>query len=148
MSDVLYQSNPSMFRNRPLLFLFWLAVIAGGVAGAILATMGDYRMAGIAVTFLGVIALFIWYVNCKSMQLTVTSRDVALRRGILSKTSMEVSLERIRSVNLHQSLFQRIFGVGNVAIYTAGDEPEISATGMPDPAHLRTLLRGNGSTPE
>lgn len=145
MSDVLYESNPSMFRNHPFLFLFWLVVIAVGIAGIVLAPTGDYRMAGVAVMFVGIIALFIWFVQCKSVQLTVTARDVSLRRGILSKSSIELNLDSIRSVNVHQSLFQRMFGVGSVAIYTAGDVPEIAASGMPDPGRLRALLRGDGT---
>lgn len=148
MSDVLYQSSPSMFRNHPFLFLFWLAVIAGGIAGIVLAPTGDYRMAGIAVMFVGIIALFVWFVQCKSVELTVTGRDVSLRRGILSKSSIELSLDRIRSVNVHQSLFQRMLGVGSVAIFSAGDTPEIAASGMPDPARLRALLRGDGPSTE
>lgn len=144
MSEVLYDSNPSMFRNHPFLFLFWLALIAAGIAGAIMAPTGDYRMVGVAAAFVGIIALFIWFVQCKSVRLIVTGREVSLRRGILSKSSMEVNLDRIRSVNVHQSLFQRIFGVGSVAVFTAGDEPEIAANGLPEPARLRALLRGNG----
>ena len=46
----------------------------------------------------------------------------------------------IRSVKVNQSFFQRIFGVGDLEIYSSGDEPEIVVSGMPNPLHLKELL--------
>jgi uncharacterized membrane protein YdbT with pleckstrin-like domain len=46
-------------------------------------------------------------------------------------------------VRVNQSLFQRIFGTGDVEIFTAGDDPEITAKGMPDPNEIRELISKN-----
>lgn len=145
MADAAYLSHPKMFRSRPFLFLFWLAVIAGGIAGIVMAPDGNWRMAAVATMFVGIIALFIWYVNCKTTQLAIGPRDVSLRHGILSRSTIEIQLDRIRSVNVHQTLMQRLFGVGSVAIFTAGDTPEIAVSGLPEPARLRDLLRPGGA---
>jgi uncharacterized membrane protein YdbT with pleckstrin-like domain len=50
-----------------------------------------------------------------------------------------MKLSSIRSVRIKQSLFQRLFGTGDISIFTAGDAPELIADGMPDPARVREL---------
>ena len=50
-------------------------------------------------------------------------------------------MSRIRTVNVYQSFFNRIFGVGRISIYTAGDDPEIDVSGLPDPHDLRELIK-------
>ena len=126
MDNVLYESNPSMFRNNPLGFI--LCVILIPAFG------------------LGLLILLIWYVLTKAEKLTVTSQDVLYEKGLLSKSRSELRIASIRSVRVNQSLFQRIFGTGNVAIYTAGDVPEITAKGMPEPNRIRELLSENAQS--
>lgn len=144
MAEAIYQSNPKMFRSRPMLFLFWLAVAAAGVAAIVMMPGANVRMAGIGAIFIGIFALLIWYVNCKTTLITISANDVALRHGILSKSTNEIQIDHIRSVNVYQSLWQRIFRVGRLSIFTAGDTPEISINGLPDPGRLRDLLRSGG----
>lgn len=119
MDTIRYQSNPPMFRNNPVLFV--LAVLLIAAFGA------------------GIVILVWWYVVSKASQLTITDQEVRYEKGILSKTRKEIRLPAIRSVRVHQSLSQRIFGTGDVEIYSAGDLPEIVAKGMPDPHRIREL---------
>lgn len=115
----LYEASPPMFRNNPLLFV--LALLLTAAFG------------------IGIVILLWWYVVSKSTKLTITDREVRYEKGILSKTRKEIRLPAIRSVRVHQSLGQRIFGTGNIEIYSAGDLPEIVANGMPDPHRIREL---------
>lgn len=124
MADVLYQSNPPMFRNNPIWFI--LSILLIPVFG------------------IGILILIVWYISTKAQSLTVTSQDVLYERGILSKSRSELRLSSIRSVRVHQTLFQRIFGTGDIEIYTAGDSPEVTAKGMPDPNEVRELIGKSG----
>ena len=123
MADVLYQSNPPMFRNNPVWFVISILLIP--------------------VFGIGIIILIAWYISTKAQTLTVTSEDLLYERGILSKSRSELRLSSIRSVRVHQSLFQRMFGTGDIEIFTAGDTPEVTATGMPDPNRVRELVSEN-----
>jgi uncharacterized membrane protein YdbT with pleckstrin-like domain len=123
MDNVLYESNPSMFRNNPVAFI--ICVILIPAAG------------------LGLVILLVWYVLTKAAKLTITAQDVLYEKGLLSKSRSELRISSIRSVRVNQSLFQRIFGTGDVDIYTAGDQPEITAKGMPEPNRIRELLSEN-----
>ena len=118
-----YSQNPPMFRNNPFSFIITILLIfAFG---------------------LGILIFLIWYLKCKSTKITVSNDELEFEKGLLSKERIEIKLNMIRSVKVNQSFVQRIFGVGDLEIYSSGDEPEIVVYGMPNPLHLKELLRKN-----
>jgi|SRR5690554_3239265 len=119
--SVRYSSNPAMFKNNPLGFI--LALILIPVFG------------------LGILILLWWYLQTRASKLTVTDTEIIYDTGLLNKEHSEISISRIRAIRVKQSFFDRIFGVGEIAIYTAGDNPEIIAKGMPDPNSIRELIK-------
>lgn len=116
----LYTANPVMFRNNPLLFILALILVPVGV---------------------GLIIFLIWYLINKSTKLSVTATHVLFEKGLLSKERSEIDLDSIRTVKVKQSLLNRMFNVGTIELYTAGDAAEIVARGMPDPNGLREIVR-------
>lgn len=52
-----------------------------------------------------------------------------------------MNISSIRTIRVKQSFFNRIFGVGTVEIYTAGDSAEFVAKGLPDPNKVRELVK-------
>ncbi|HBX37014.1 MAG TPA: hypothetical protein DEG76_06910 [Pseudohongiella sp.] len=115
-----YSSHPAMFKNNPIGFV--ISVLLIPVFGV------------------GILILLWWYLQTKAARLTVTDTEIIYETGLLNKEHSEVSLQSIRTVRVKQSFFDRIFGVGTIAIYTAGDNPEIIAKGMPDPNRIRELV--------
>lgn len=117
---VFYCENPSMFRNRPV----------GFVLTCILSLVG-----------VGLVIFLIWWLRCKGTELTVTNDRSRLRKGILSKSITEVWHQDVRNVQLYQSFFQRIFGVGRIGISSAGQSTiEISVSGIPEPERVKSLI--------
>jgi len=115
-----YEEHPSMFRNRPVEFgvniLLCLVVV-------------------------GFFLFFAWWFKCKGTTLTVTNHRTRLRKGILSKSITEVWHQDVRNVQLNQSFFQRILGVGTIGISSAGQsEIEIKVAGIPDPERVKELI--------
>lgn len=121
--DAQYSEHPAMFRNHPLGFILAILLIAA---------------AGI-----GIIILLVWYLRCKSTRLELQGNNLVLEEGLLSKERTELKLSAIRSVKVYQSFFNRLFGVGRITIYSAGDEAEFEADGMPHPHELRDLIKTN-----
>ena len=116
----LYESHPSMFRNRPVEFAF---------------------TALLCLVVVGLIMMFVWWFKSKGTKLTVTNKRTRLRRGILSKSVTEVWHSDVRNVVLEQSFFQRVFGVGMIGISSAGQSGmEISVSGIPDPDRVKQLI--------
>ena len=120
MKNILYSQNPPMFRNKPLTFIVSIfLILAFG---------------------LGILIFLIWYLKCKSTRIIVSDEDLEFEKGLLSKERIEIKLNMIRSVKVNQSFFQRIFSVGDLEIFSSGDDPEIIVYGMPDPLSLKELL--------
>ncbi len=119
--DIVYSAHPAMFRNKPIGFLICVLLIP--------------------VFGLGLAMLFFWWLNTLGTTLTVTNRRTILRKGLLSKSTTEVSHEDVRNLQLDQTFFQRVFRVGDIGISSAGQAGvEIVAEGMPSPSVAKELI--------
>ena len=118
--ETLYEEHPSMFRNRPVEFVVTCLL---------------------CLVLVGFVMFFFWWLKCIGTKLTVTTDRTTLRRGILSKSVTEVWHQDVRNVQLDQTFFQRIFGVGTIGISSAGQSGlEISVAGIPDPDRVKALI--------
>jgi len=106
MSTTLFEAHPAMFRNHPLGFLLALLLVPVGV---------------------GLLIFLWWYLQTRGSRIVVTNSDVMLETGILSKDRRECRIEDVRTVYVSQSFSDRLFGVGRVEIYTAGQRSITSA---------------------
>lgn len=109
-----------MFKSNPLGFIAAVLLIAVAV---------------------GILILLWWYLQCKSTKLEADKNTVMLERGLLSKERIELDIDKIRAVKVYQSLFNRMFGVGRISVYTSGDVAEFEVDGMPDPHRFRELVK-------
>ena len=116
----LYEENPSMFRNKPVEFVL---------------------TALLCIVIVGIFMFFFWWLKCKGTTLTITNHRTRLRKGILSKSVTEVWHRDVRNVQLNQTFFQRVFGVGRLGISSSGQsEIEIIVNGMPDPEKVKEII--------
>lgn len=109
-----------MFRSKPLGFILAIILIPAAI---------------------GILILMVWYLKCKSTRLEINDNEIVLEKGLLSKERTELNVSGIRTVKIKQSFFNRIFGVGALSVYTAGDNPEIQVQGMPRPEIFRDLVK-------
>ncbi len=117
----LLQINPVMFRSNPVGFI--LSVILIAAAGA------------------GLVILAIWWLKTKAAMLTVTNKRTIQRTGLISKKTTEVVHRDVRNIQIDQSVFQRLFGVGSIGISSAGQSGiEIEFTGVRDPDGIKALI--------
>ena len=56
-----------------------------------------------------------------------------------AKQRTEIALSSIRSVRITQTFGQRLFDVGNVELFSAGDVAEIAIRNMPRPGRIRAI---------
>ena len=72
---------------------------------------------------------------------TITNRRVFVRHGLISVQEQTARLERVQDVTLRQSLFDRMFGVGRLAIDTAGSEGgAFEFKALTKPTQVREIL--------
>ena len=140
-SDLLYSENPKMPRNRPFLFVFYIILNIGGLVAAIRLEQQSLQIIGLVVWLGTIIALLIWYLQIKSKKVSVTNTEMLYEEGLLRKNRKELALDKVRSVEVDQDFIERIFSVGKVKVFTAGDLPEIEVEGLPDPNRIRELVK-------
>jgi membrane protein YdbS with pleckstrin-like domain len=124
--EIVYTASPSMFRNEPIQFVL-----------------------GVALCFLviGIPFMLRWWLNCKVTTLTITDRKTILRRGILSKSVSEVWHRDVRNVQIDQSFFQRLLGVGTLKVSSAGQSGfEIDVSGLPHPSRAKNAIDAGRAT--
>jgi len=115
---VLYDSAPSMFRNKPFTFLLLFII-----------------------PIIGWIILAIWWLKAANTRLTVTNERITFRIGILSKNIREIFLSDIRGVQINQRLLQRILGTGHVEVASAASaEAEIQIDGIPQAYEVKDII--------
>lgn len=117
----LYSESPVMFKNHPFIFIITLLLVP--------------------VFGIGLIIFLIWHLQNKASKLVITENEVLFEKGLLSKTRAEVNISSVRTIKVNQTFLNRIFGTGTIELYTAGDNPEIVANGMPDPDRIRDLIK-------
>ena len=121
------------------LFLFLiglLGALAGGGEQAGEAAGGAMLFLFIGLGALGMVAFkrFTW-------KYTIDGNRVSRHYGIISRNQQSVRIRDLRSVELDQSLVQRVLNVGNIAFYSAGSATaEVIFKGVLDPARLRDRI--------
>ncbi|HXJ64819.1 MAG TPA: PH domain-containing protein [Actinomycetota bacterium] len=71
--------------------------------------------------------ILIWYclrtlIKWATAHFVVTNERVIHRQGLISKTSMEIPLDRIQNVRFHQGVFERMIGAGDIILESAGEQ--------------------------
>jgi membrane protein YdbS with pleckstrin-like domain len=95
-----------------------------------------------------IIPPIIAYFRRASTVLRIFPQRVTVERGILSKCYQDINPRDIRSIDIDQSFFQRLVGVGNLTLSTAAtvDAAE-ELDSIPDPKGVRDMIlaqRGAG----
>jgi uncharacterized membrane protein YdbT with pleckstrin-like domain len=97
---------------------------------------------GIGLASLGLALLGFWWLEVISATLTVTTKRTIHRTGILSRQTSEVRHNDVRNLQLDQSALERLFGVGDIAISSAGQANlEIVADAIPHPERIIETIR-------
>ena len=90
---------------------------------------------------LPLIAWVVAFIKSKSEKLTITEDRILFQKGILRKDQIEIPKDQVKQVNVSQSFFDRMLGVGAIAITTGGDMSEIIIGGFYKPEKIKNLCR-------
>ncbi len=97
-------------------------ILAGLVIALIIVSGTWYFGQAVGIATLGVAGWVGWvYRQWANTHFVVTSRRVIYRSGVISKSGIEIPLDRISNVLFHQRLFERALGAGDLTIESAGE---------------------------
>jgi uncharacterized membrane protein YdbT with pleckstrin-like domain len=96
-------------------------------------------------TILAVLWLGYRYARWISTVYAVTSSRVIVQRGILSRDFDQIPVLQVRGVDVHQTIFDRIFGFGTVVISSEGGNRDTRLgneawKGIPHPFEFQRLI--------
>lgn len=136
--------RPAMFRARPALFTLLAAVLVGGVIGALVFAwrrQQTYAYATGAAALAALVWLGVWKLRTMFVALEITNKRTVETRGLLSRATSEVLHEDIKNLQITQTFWQRIWGVGTIGISSSGqDGIEIVAENMPRPVEIKRTI--------
>ena len=82
------------------------------------------------------------WIKSRSETLLVTSTATRWSVGFFKRRSVEIRHDRLRAVEVEQSFFERLLGIGTLKLPSDGNsEDEIVMRGVPDPKAVADLIR-------
>lgn len=135
----LWSGHPSQVLNLKI-YLAWAILLALVLGAGLFAHVILFAL--LVLVPVACVHLLHGYLHLRAIAYVVTTQRVRVVRGIFSKDVQEVELFRVKDTIADQSLFLRLFGLGNITILS-GDQrnPEIVLAAIPGAVELRERLR-------
>jgi membrane protein YdbS with pleckstrin-like domain len=93
---------------------------------------------------LGVLWIVVRYFQWIRTVYAVTTSRVVIQRGILSRDFDEIPVNKVRAVEIHQGILQRLLGYGTVRVTSEGENRIANEAwrGIPKPWEFQRLING------
>ncbi|MGC4076442.1 MAG: PH domain-containing protein [Rubrivivax sp.] len=85
------------------------------------------------------LGLLFWayaYIAYKTTEIAITNKRVIVKFGFIRRSTVEINIAKIESIQVHQGVLGRIFDFGTLVIAGAGD-PQAPIPGISDPIGFR-----------
>lgn len=137
-----HQTTPSQIVNlKNFLFAF-----LGAAAVVIIAVLtGNTLVLALLLLPLG----FAWWqwLKVQTTKFTLTDQRLIVSQGIFTKRTNETELYRVRDTSIEEPFFYRMFGVGNVIIYSTDEaEGKLHFNAYRKPHWIKDQIRNNAET--
>jgi len=120
---VVFSISPTLFFVK----LGYAAAVAGAFVIAALFSILFPVVPFAVIVVIGLALLLIpafYHLRKRMVRYTLTDSMFQLDRGFISRTTQNLPLRRVQDVTVSSSLFQRLFGIGNIEIDNSGDTGE------------------------
>lgn len=142
---VYYEGSPLVRGNFGTLLLFFLI---GALLIAIPIVWGVMKhewwpwwviAAMVAIGFILIIAPMIW---ARTMRYRISNYRIDYERGFLGKTIDTTELWHVEDIQFHQSLIERLLGVGTITVFASDQTtPSFPLRGLPRPREIFDSLK-------
>jgi len=139
---IVWQGNPS-WKAMLLFYVKWtlLSLIPVAVWEGLNAAGSDISATWFSVaTGVGLVLTYVGgFILRRTTRYLVTDRRIHIRTGLMSRNERTTHVARVQNVNLNQTIFQRMLGIGDVDWDTAGtdaSDADFTFRGVDDPSAL------------
>ncbi len=123
-----------------------VALVASVIVGIIVRVFLDGDAERI-LTYLSIVAIIgsaVWlagtYAKWANTNFVITSDRIIFRSGVLSKSGIEIPLERVNNVLFSQGIFERMLGAGDLLIESGGEAGQQRFTDVRRPERVQNLI--------
>jgi uncharacterized membrane protein YdbT with pleckstrin-like domain len=88
---------------------------------------------------LGILLWIVAAIRIYTTELAITDRRIIAKFGLISRSTVELRLEKTESVQVVQSIFGRLFNYGSIVVSGAG-APQAPIPGISAPLDFRARL--------
>ncbi len=85
---------------------------------------------------LGLLFLIAAFIRYKTTELAITSKRVIAKFGFISRSTVEININKVESLQVDQSIMGRLFNFGTLVISGAGN-PQAPIPGISSPMEFR-----------
>jgi len=139
---IVWQGNPS-WKAMLLFYVKWtlLSLIPVAVWEGLNAAGSDISATWFSLaTGVGLVLTYVGgFILRRTTRYLVTDRRIHIRTGLMSRNERTTHVDRVQNVNLNQTIFQRMLGIGDVDWDTAGtdaSDADFTFRGVDDPSAL------------
>ena len=84
--------------------------------------------------------LIVRLMDWRTTYFVVTSHRLIFRRGLLSRSGIEIPLEKVNNVNFHQTIAERLLGCGDLIIESASESGQSQFTDVVNPDRVQGII--------
>ena len=137
--EVVMDRHPSWtFMLGPGLLLFITFVIC--LVFLLLPIVNTFWWAGLIIFALGAASFGINFLRWRTIQFVVTTDRIITRVGIIAKSGTEIPLDRVMNISYRQSIKERILGVGDLVIESAGENGQQYFSDVHNPSAVQNTI--------
>jgi len=118
----------------------FLVLVAALIVISILLANDASEWLSLAVAVLAIVLVARGLVRWFTTLHVITNQRVIYRAGLIAKRGKEIPLEVINDVAFNQSMFERVFGTGDLLIESAGTHGQSRYKDIPGPEQVQSLI--------
>lgn len=113
------EENVVYFARLHSIIFFWPIIL---VLGAIVLSIEVplFKDVGLLLSVFGIIWIFMTWITFHFSSLTIKKTQVILRTGMLVRTTIDMPLSKIETIDIRQSIIGSLFGYGTLIITGTG----------------------------
>ena len=119
-----------------------IAVLLSRLADAIATSWFNSLKNWLMVLIVGaaLLNLIVRMLQWSTTHFVVTSDRVIFREGIIGKTGIDIPLDRVNNVSIHQSVLERMVGAGDLLIESGGEDGQQLFTDISSPEEVQNII--------
>ena len=142
--ELIYDLRPHWLTLVVPVLLTLLVVLAVGAAWVVMPAGDLQQPAQLAVGVIGVLVLLVTVagrvLRWSTTHFVLTTERLIFRSGVVAKFGREIPLERINDVTFSQSVFERLIGIGDLVIESAGEHGQSTFSDIRDPEAVQLQI--------